>query len=81
MIDDVLDKWVKVDLDKNDMNLNLTTQNLKLTDLDLEKYEKQLFESIGKLYKKDLPNGTRVIHGHGMETSIGWLKKRNKFFG
>jgi len=43
--------------------------------------EKQLFESIGKLYKKDLPNGTRVIHGHGMETSIGWLKKHNKFFG
>ena len=42
--------------------------------------EKQLFESIGKLYKKDLPNGTWVIHGHGMETSIGWLKKRNKFF-
>ena len=42
--------------------------------------EKQLFESIGKLYKKDLPNGTWVIHGHGMETSIDWLKKRNKFF-
>ena len=42
--------------------------------------EKQLFESIGKLYKKDLPNGTWVIHGHGMETSIGWLKKHNKFF-
>jgi len=42
--------------------------------------EKQLFESIGKLYKKNLPNGTWVIHGHGMETSIGWLKKRNKFF-
>ena len=43
--------------------------------------EKQLFESIGKLYKKDLPNGTLVIHGHGVETSIGWLKKHNKFFG
>lgn len=42
--------------------------------------EKQLFESIGKLYKKDLPNGTWVIHGHGMETSIDWLKKHNKFF-
>ena len=42
--------------------------------------EKQLFESIGKLYKKDLPDGTWVIHGHGMETSIGWLKKHNKFF-
>ena len=42
--------------------------------------EKQLFESIGKLYKKDLPNGTWVIHGHGMETSIAWLKKHNKFF-
>lgn len=42
--------------------------------------EKQLFESIGNLYKKDLPNGTWVIHGHGMETSIAWLKKNNKFF-
>lgn len=43
--------------------------------------EKQLFESIRKLYKKDFPDGTWVIHGHGMETSIGWLKKHNKFFG
>ena len=42
--------------------------------------EKQLFESIGDLYAKDLPNGTWVIHGHGMETSIGWLKKNNPFF-
>ena len=43
--------------------------------------EKQLFESISKLYKKDLPDGTWVIHGHGMETSIDWLKKHNEFFG
>ena len=42
--------------------------------------EKQLFESIKNLYKKDLPNGTWVIHGHGMETSIGWLKQNNQFF-
>ena len=42
--------------------------------------ENQLFESIGNLYKKGLPNGTWVIHGHGMETSIGWLKQRNPFF-
>lgn len=42
--------------------------------------EKQLFESIKNLYKKDFPNETQVVHGHGMETSIGWLKKNNPFF-
>ena len=42
--------------------------------------ERQLFESIGNLYKKNLSDGTWVIHGHGMETSIGWLKKNNPFF-
>lgn len=42
--------------------------------------EKHLFESIRKLYEMDLPDGTWVIHGHGMETSIGWLKQNNPFF-
>ncbi len=42
--------------------------------------EKQLFESIKNLYKKNLPDGTWVVHGHGMETSIGWLKQNNPFF-
>lgn len=40
----------------------------------------KLFESIHNLYNKDLPDGTWVIHGHGMETSVGWLKKNNPFF-
>ena len=42
--------------------------------------EQQLFESIHKLYEMNLADGTWVIHGHGMETSIDWLKKNNKFF-
>ena len=40
----------------------------------------KLFESIHNLYNKDLPDGTWVIHGHDMETSVGWLKKNNPFF-
>ena len=40
----------------------------------------KLFESISNLYKKNLSDGTWVVHGHGMETSIGWLKKNNQFF-
>ncbi len=40
----------------------------------------KLFESIRNLYDKNLDNGTWVIHGHGMETSIGWLKRNNPFF-
>ena len=40
----------------------------------------KLFESISNLYKKNLSDGTWVVHGHGMETSISWLKKNNQFF-
>lgn len=39
-----------------------------------------LFESIHKLYDMNLDDGTYVVHGHGMDTTIGWLKKNNPFF-
>lgn len=42
--------------------------------------EAKLFESIHKLYDMNLDYETRVVHGHGMETTIGWLKKNNPFF-
>ncbi|MBO7042941.1 MAG: MBL fold metallo-hydrolase [Alphaproteobacteria bacterium] len=40
----------------------------------------KLFESIHNLYAKNLDDGTYVVHGHGMDTTIGWLKKNNQFF-
>lgn len=40
----------------------------------------QLKRSISKIYAMDLPDDTTVIHGHGPETNIGWLKKNNRFF-
>lgn len=39
-----------------------------------------LFESIHKLYDMNLDDGTYVVHGHGMDTTIGWLKQNNPFF-
>lgn len=42
--------------------------------------ERQLFESIHNLYNQNFDDDTYVIHGHGMETTIGWLKKNNPFF-
>ena len=42
--------------------------------------EKQIFESIHKLYEMNLDDGTYVVHGHGMDTTIGWLKTHNQFF-
>ncbi len=42
--------------------------------------EKQIFESIHKLYEMNLEDGTYVVHGHGMDTTIGWLKTHNQFF-
>jgi len=42
--------------------------------------EKQIFESIRNLYSKNLDDGVYVIHGHGMDTTIGWLKQNNPFF-
>ena len=42
--------------------------------------EKQIHESIKNLYNKNLDDGTYVVHGHGMDTTIGWLKQHNQFF-
>lgn len=42
--------------------------------------EQQIHESIRNLYNKNLDDGTYVVHGHGMDTTIGWLKKHNSFF-
>jgi glyoxylase-like metal-dependent hydrolase (beta-lactamase superfamily II) len=42
--------------------------------------EKQIHESIRNLYNKNLDDGTYVVHGHGMDTTIGWLKQHNQFF-
>jgi len=42
--------------------------------------EKQIFESIRALYNKNLDDGVYVVHGHGMDTTIGWLKQHNQFF-
>lgn len=42
--------------------------------------EKQIFESIRKLYEMDLDDETYVVHGHGQSTTIGWLKQNNPFF-
>lgn len=42
--------------------------------------ERQLFKSIHNLYDMNLDDNVFVVHGHGMETTIGWLKKNNPFF-
>ena len=42
--------------------------------------EKMLFQSIANIYKMNLPGDTAVIHGHGMDTTIDWLKQNNPFF-
>lgn len=42
--------------------------------------EQQLFESIHNLYDMNLDDDVYIVHGHGMETSIGWLKQNNPFF-
>lgn len=39
-----------------------------------------LFQSISKIYNLNLPDDTVVIHGHGPDTTIGWLKSNNGFF-
>ena len=42
--------------------------------------EANLFQSIAKIYDMHLPDTMAVIHGHGMHTSIGWLRQNNTFF-
>ena len=41
---------------------------------------RDLRASISKIYDMNLPDDTVVIHGHGMETTIAWLKENNKYF-
>ncbi len=40
----------------------------------------KLFESIHRLRLMNLDDDTNVVHGHGMETTIGWLKQNNPYF-
>lgn len=42
--------------------------------------EQKLFSSIRKLYEMNLDDDVYVVHGHGMETNIGWLKQNNPYF-
>ena len=42
--------------------------------------DREIQESIHRLYDMNLDDDTYVIHGHGMETTIGWLKQNNPFF-
>ena len=42
--------------------------------------ENQLMQSIHNLYDMDLDDETYIVHGHGMDTTIEWLKKHNQFF-
>ena len=39
-----------------------------------------LMQSIANIYNMNLSDDTAVVHGHGMDTSIGWLKQNNPFF-
>lgn len=40
----------------------------------------QLQQSIRNLYNRNLDDETYVVHGHGMDTTIGWLKQHNQYF-
>ena len=42
--------------------------------------EEQIHQSIHNLYDMDLDDETYVVHGHGMDTTIEWLKKHNPYF-
>ena len=42
--------------------------------------ESQLIQSIHNLYEMDLDDETYIVHGHGMDTTIEWLKNHNPFF-
>lgn len=42
--------------------------------------EKMLMQSIHNLYNLNLPDDTEIIHGHGMATTVKWLKQNNPFF-
>lgn len=40
----------------------------------------QLQESIAKLKSLHLPDDTYIVHGHGEDSMIGWLKQNHPFF-
>ena len=42
--------------------------------------ESKLKESIHNLFELELDDDTYVVHGHGQDTTIEWLKKHNQFF-
>lgn len=42
--------------------------------------ETKLFESIHNLYNMNLDDDVYVVHGHGMDTTIKWLKENNPWF-
>lgn len=42
--------------------------------------EKMLMQSISNLYKLNLSEDTEIVHGHGMATTIEWLKQNNPYF-
>ena len=42
--------------------------------------EEQIHQSISNLFNLDLDDETYVVHGHGMDTTIGWLKNNNTYF-
>lgn len=41
---------------------------------------KMLMQSIAHLYNLNLSDDTEVVHGHGMATTIDWLKQNNPYF-
>ena len=42
--------------------------------------ESVLEKSISDLVRRNLPDDTYVVHGHGDDSMIGWLKKNNPSF-
>lgn len=40
-----------------------------------------LQKSIQKLYDLNLPDETYVVHGHGLDSTINWLKHNHPYFG
>ena len=40
----------------------------------------ELRQSVSNLYEMDLDDDVYVVHGHGIDTTIEWLKKHNGFF-
>ena len=39
-----------------------------------------LMQSVSKLYEMNLPDETYVVHGHGVDSTIGILKRENPYF-